>query len=83
MLTRDWDEGQIDRVNMSRNRDISPGLLSRIVRKAADQTSGCPDFQDAVNEKHLLVSEAGFREIRTEDRGRCVACSVRYSLRLD
>ena len=48
-----------------------PGLLSRIARKVADQTSGCPDFHDAVDEKHLLVSEARFRGIGTEDRGRC------------
>ena len=51
-------------------RDTFPGLLSRIVRKAADQTSGCLNFLDAVNEGLLLVSEAAFRRTGTGDRGK-------------
>ena len=56
-------------------RDTSPGLLSRIVRKATDQTSGCPDFLDAVDERYLLVSEATVRE--RDRRPGAVRCLLR------
>ena len=71
MLTGDWDEGQIDRVKMSRNRDISPGLLSRIVRRMAYQTSGGFVFQAALDDGIEHVCEASFRRTGTGDRGRC------------
>ena len=57
-------------MNVSRLvRDTYPGLLSRIARRAANQTSGCLNFLDAVDDGLLLVSEAGFRRKAGQETG--------------
>ena len=69
-------------MRVSQAWDTAPGLLSRIVRKVANQTSVSLCFHGAVEEELLFGREARFRGMTGQETGAVrFACSVRYGLR--